>query len=261
MSDEDRLRRLMGAELLDRAHWSPTNYFIGVQDRARREQVPFDGAAALAYWGDLIRLGVVDILGSGQVVNIGEMQLSERGRRYLALGERSPHDPARYLESLRGRGEAAEDSVVREYAAEAARAFAAGTYRASLVMLGCACEQLLYLMADAVVSAPGFAAGHREKVRKLRDSVRSQAAELHDAIRKALEQPPAPLPVSSNELDRRLTAVFEHARSQRNRYGHPTADPVSEDDAHAGLLLLPGLCDFVSKLLPAVRGVPPVGGS
>ncbi len=49
-------------------------------------------------------------------------------------------------------------------------------------------------------------------------------------------------------LDRKLSAVFDHARGLRNKSGHPTGVDVSADDAEAGLLMFPGFYALVDEL-------------
>ncbi|MDY7011108.1 MAG: hypothetical protein SVV80_10210, partial [Planctomycetota bacterium] len=49
-------------------------------------------------------------------------------------------------------------------------------------------------------------------------------------------------------IDRKLSAIFDHARALRNKSGHPTEADVSGDDAQAGLLLFPGFYAFIDDL-------------
>jgi hypothetical protein len=57
--------------------------------------------------------------------------------------------------------------------------------------------------------------------------------------------------------ERRLTPAFEQTRVLRNSAGHPTGAAVSNDDAHSGLLLFPGLYDFVDKVIQEIDALLP----
>jgi hypothetical protein len=59
----------------------------------------------------------------------------------------------------------------------------------------------------------------------------------------------------ADALDRKLAAIFDHARGLRNQSGHPSGDDVTAEDAEAGLLLFPGFCDLVDKLITVVKAI------
>ncbi len=166
----------------------------------------------------------------------------------LERGEQSPHDPARYMEALRKRvGD--PDEIALTYLDEAVGAFAAGLYRSSAVMLGCACERLVLILADAIVTAglSPWAA----KIKKKLSGPPASISRLFDVVRDGLicrrdsKKLPGPL---GDALDRKLSAIFDHARVLRNDSGHPTGVEVSGEDAEAGLLLFPGFYALVDDL-------------
>jgi hypothetical protein len=53
-------------------------------------------------------------------------------------------------------------------------------------------------------------------------------------------------------LDRKLTPIFEFARALRNTGGHPTAVPVTNEEAEGALLLFPGFYFFVNDVMLAL---------
>jgi hypothetical protein len=120
-------------------------------------------------------------------------------------------------------------------------------------MLGCACERLVLLLAEAV-GALDFQ--EAKKVKKTLDGVPIRISSLFDSLRAALLSIRERLPGDLRDaLDRKLSAVFDHARGLRNQSGHPTGDDVSADDAQAGLLLFPGFCQFVHVLIKHLDGL------
>lgn len=228
-----------------------------VAARAKGEGVSFDGAVAVEYWWHLARIGVVAIPGESlgvTTVTIPRIVLTERGRQFLQAGELSPHNPSKYLAAVRRRI-VTPDDVALSYLQEAVEAWRCGLNRSSAVMLGCACERLVLLLAEAIAGAnyPPWSAKLTQKLQ-----ARVFISEVFDLVRKALlqlrdsRQLPAEL---SDAIDRKLSAVFDHARGLRNQSGHPTAATVAAEDAEAGLLLFPGFCELVAKLIMEVQKI------
>jgi len=85
----------------------------------------------------------------------------------------------------------------------------------------------------------------RTFISELFDDVRSTLIEL--AQQKKLSRDVA------DALDRKLGAIFDHARGLRNDSGHPTDVDITSDDAEAGLLLFPGFYELVDKLIAQLR--------
>jgi hypothetical protein len=244
--------------LIDKILLSPTppdcvhNFFSELIRRCGAEGVEFDAPTALEYWWHLARLGFVAIPGAEMMIlpaqRFPKLLLTERGRRLLAQGEKSPHDPIKYMQALRQRVQEPND-IALAYLDEAVGAWAAGLYRASAVMLGCACERLVLILADRIVGADIKPSS--ERVRKALGETPGRISQLFELIRTCLnelkgkKQLPAPL---ADALDRKLSAIFDHARGLRNQSGHPTGADVSADDAEAGLLLFPGFYELVNNL-------------
>ena len=170
----------------------------------------------------------------------------------MEKGEHSPHNPSKYIAAIRQRV-AQPDDVAMSYLAEAVEAWRSGLNRSSAVMLGCACERLVLLLAEAIAAdktLPGAdrisrAIEGRVFVSSLFEEIRSTLASL-----KSDKKLPKEL---GDALDRKLSAIFDHARGLRNESGHPTGEEVSAEDAEAGLLLFPGFYELVDKLIAQLR--------
>jgi len=257
MTDKENteaLRRLMDKMLLaleDSHHVNVHNFFNDLtRTRCQDEGIRFDGRAALEYWWHLARLGVIAVPGDSvsglSTVEFRALALTDRGRALLERGESSPHCPPKYLEAVRKRISKADD-IAMTYLNEAVGAWSAGLYRSSAVMLGCACERLVLILAERI-AAGNFQpwSGRVEKamgdgvgVSKLFSHVRGCLMDLHG---KKL------LGMLGDALDRKLSAIFDHARGLRNASGHPTGSDVSGEDAEAGLLMFPGFYVLVDEL-------------
>ena len=224
-------------------------------DRLRGE---VNGSQILEYWWHLARLGFIalpgDTLQSGTFNS--RLFLTDRGRDLLLRNESSPHDRHRYIEGLRRRVDPVDD-VALVYLEESAVAWECGAYRASVVMLGCACERLVLLLVEGVEKAG--VQPWSEKIQKLRENAAKsrpmQISAVFDLVRGGLKdlanrrRIPAEL---TDALDRRISSIFDHARTLRNTSGHPTAGKVSAEEAEAGLLLFPGFHSLVSGLVAAL---------
>ncbi len=114
---------------------------------------------------------------------------------------------------------------------------------------GCACERLVLVLADAIVSA-----GHSPwsgKLKKKMDGPPSSISRLFDDVRDCpvhLWDDKKLLGPLRGALDRKLSAIPDHARGLRNDSGHPTGTEVADDDAEAGLLMFAGFHAFVCDL-------------
>jgi hypothetical protein len=100
------------------------NLILGIMGRARSEGADFDKKVATEYFWDLARSGVVAITG-GSGAGIPELLLTERGRKLLEAGERSPHNLSRYMNSLKAHVSSGDD-VALSYAEEAGNAWLGG---------------------------------------------------------------------------------------------------------------------------------------
>ena len=250
-NQHDQLRRMVDEALLAASDDCVHNLFNGVATRATSGGVPFDGAVVLEYFWDLARIGAVAVPGDELGVlnfKMPRILLTARGREFLQKGEQSPHDPSKYMAAIRRRL-AQPDTVALSYLAEAVEAWRCGLNRSSAVMLGCACERLVLMLAEAIASDTslpgadkvGRAINARVFVSSVFDDIRSTLATL-----KSDKKLPKDL---GDALDRKVSAIFDHARGLRNQSGHPTGEEVSAEDAEAGLLLFPGFYGLVDRII------------
>jgi hypothetical protein len=252
-----QLQRLVDQALLSGQDDSPHNLFNGIYAHARSANIPFDAAVVLEYFWHLCRIGAVAVPGEGIGIlpfKLPRMLLTERGRRLLGAGESSPHDPSRYVNGVRKRI-AMPDDVVISYLQESVEAWRCGLNRSSAVMLGCACERLVLLLAGAIAvgKCPPWSAQLDKKL-KTRVFISDVFDDVRDAILSLRDQKKLPKALG-DALDRKLSAIFDHARGLRNQSGHPTGEDVAGEDAEAGLLLFPGFYELVDKLIQAVNAI------
>ena len=145
----DRLEAMLLAGL---AAGSPEGFLEYFAEAAVSQGWAVDWTAALTHWGDMCRLGVVAIVGGGSggyYASRPRFILTERGRRILERKQDSPHDGDRYLAAVRERVDT-PDPIAMGYLKEAAAAWRSDLNRASVVMLGAACERPIILLAEAI---------------------------------------------------------------------------------------------------------------
>jgi hypothetical protein len=179
--------------------------------------------------------------------------ITELGQRLLTEAEFSPQDWDRYRAKLL-LSVPTPDDVVLVHLREADLAWEHTLYRSSAVMLGCAVERLIILVAEAIVAAKLPAPG--DKLGGKLANPKVGISEIFDDVRTVLEHADhdKKLPREiADVLDRRITALFDHARALRNRSGHPTVGEVTRDEALSGLLLFPAFYSFVDKLIAALN--------
>lgn len=262
VSDASRRSREMLAQLLlspTRDQTTPEGLFRAAEHYAQRDGWRFDWSAALEYWWELARIGAVALLGGGggsSYAQAPQFILTTHGRRLLERGDSSPHDETRYLSALRRRV-VSPDAVALSYLKEGIAAWRAGLYRSSVVMVGCACERLIVILAEAVAVAnvPPFSA---DVAKLLSPGKPTGISQIFDKVHKALSALGGDRRVSgdlTDAIERRLTPMFERTRWLRNKSGHPTGADVPEEEAEAGLLLFPDYCEYVSRWIAALHGL------
>jgi len=181
--------------------------------------------------------------------------VTSRGRALLEKGDISPHNPARFYTKIRDKV-ASTDEVVMTYLGEGVGAWAAGLNRAAVVMVGCACEKLILLLAQSLseTDTPPWSdklAKYLERANKSPVSISSVFQKVREALLDLAKKKKLPSKLA-DALDRKLTPIFEHTRGLRNAAGHPTVDEISSDDAEATLLLFPGFYFFTDELMKAL---------
>ena len=227
-----------------------------------------DWSVVVEYWSELRRIGALSYLECRAddvraIPNVETLILTAWGHKLLEGTETSPSNPGRYFAELQNRI-STPDPVALVYLEEAVNAWAAGLNRSSAVMLGCACERLVRLLAVAVQKAEvePWAKKLREHEVKVEDGRVAPMAisTVYENVRDALQSRAADKKIPgelAESLDRRLSSIFDHARMLRNRSGHPTGEEVSSEDAHAGLLLFPGFHETVTRLVDALGALKP----
>jgi hypothetical protein len=246
----DKLCRIVDAVLLAGVK-TVHDLVAAVAHKANLSGVQFDGDVVLEYFWGLARIGAVAVPGDSlQIlpVTMPRLLLTPRGRMLLEKGEHSPHNPSKYLNAVSTRV-SKPDEIAISYLKEAVEAWRCGLNRASAVMLGCACERLVLLLAEDIAAddkLPGA-----EKIRNAMQG-RVFVSVLFEDIRATLAtlKKDKKLPQELSEaLDRKISAIFDHARGLRNQSGHPTEAEISADDAEAGLLLFPGFFELMDKII------------
>lgn len=255
------LRRLIDEALLKGKPDNPHNFFLGLGNKVTQAGLAWDPEPILEYWWWLARIGVIAFPGGELGIMplprpLPKLHVTERGRKLLERGQESPHNPTRFYKRIKDRLRSV-DSVVMAYLDEAVGAWAAGFNRASAVMPGCACEQLVLLLAEGVANAdvPPYSGRIKSKVEATSDSPIG-ISQLFDDVRKALLQLASEKKLPGHlrdALDRKLTPIFEQARGLRNKAGHPTVLEVTEDEAEANLLLFPSFYFLIDDLIKELR--------
>lgn len=257
-SQGDHLRRMIDEALLAGHSDCVSNLFNDVVSRAKDVGVEFDGKIVLEYFWGLARIGVVAVPGDLLQVLTGRtprMVLTHRGRQLLERGQLSPHNTSKYLSAVEARV-AQPDEVALTYLSEAAEAWKTGLNRSSAVMLGCACERLVLALGEAIGQS-----NHVPWAQKIGSKLAKKVfiSELFEDIRGCLIELKGQklLPRELGDaLDRKLAAIFDHARGLRNVTGHPTGEDITSEDAEAGLLLFPGFYELVDRLIQQVHIAP-----
>lgn len=243
--DEILLRRDPPSSLYDLAH--------SAARIAKTELSSYDMELLVEIVWGLARSGVV-ALAVGRPVSVGvgpkipSLVITQRGRELLRHKGNSPHHKSRYMAAVKSRVSAPDD-VVLSYLDESVEAWRACVYRASAVMLGCACEKLILLLAEAIASSNWQP--YADKLRKKLSSRRLSISDLFNVILAALraEDGKKALPGSiSDAFERRLSSIFDYTRILRNRSGHPTGAEVTVEEADTSLRLFSGFYALVDEI-------------
>lgn len=167
-----------------------------------------------------------------------------RGQAWIDDAQPVPEHPSAYMDYLRSLV-GALDPVVEQYVAEALVAFDRGADFATAVMVGAACEKLLYLLAEAMLPALQ-SAGERAKLEKLfQDRKITATAEF---VREKIATSKAlPYPVKEG-AGAYWSAMVEAIRQQRNDAVHPMNAKASRDSVRLSLCALPSVVQGAGKL-------------
>jgi hypothetical protein len=168
-----------------------------------------------------------------------------RGNVWINEAQPVPEDPSAYMNYLRSLCVGSLDSVVEQYISEALVAFDRGADFAAAVMVGAACEKLLYLLAETMVTALQSPA-EKMKLEKLFESRKITAvAELLRAKIETSKAIPYPVKEGTNAY---WSAMVEAIRQQRNDAVHPMNATASRDSVRLSLSALPVVVRGAVKL-------------
>lgn len=148
-------------------------------------------------------------------------RVTEYGKIALENPVPQPYDPDGFLAHF-DRVCPNPDSVVRSYLEEALLAFNSGCERSAAVMLGCASEQLILLLCDAVQTA---LEGSHEGI-AFTKNIEKHNTIYHkfNTVKGLLEARAKELPRAHAEaISSYIPSGFEMVRSCRNAAGHPRA--------------------------------------
>jgi hypothetical protein len=167
-----------------------------------------------------------------------------RGQAWINDAQPVPEHPFAYMDYLRSLV-GALDPVVEQYVTEALVAFDRGADFAAAVMVGAACEKLLYLLTEAMLSALQLPA-EKVKLEKLFE-VRKITATA-DFLRTKIEISKA-IPYQVKEgTGAYWSAMVEAIRQQRNDAVHPMNAKASRDSVRLSLSALPAVVQGAVKL-------------
>jgi hypothetical protein len=167
-----------------------------------------------------------------------------RGLAWIDDAQAIPEDPSAYMHYLRENA-GKLDPVVEQYVRDALVAFDRGADFAAAVMVGAACEKLLYLLAEAMLEALA-APTERTKLGKLFESRKITA--VADLLREKVDASKL-IPYSVREGSGAYwSAMIEAIRQQRNDAVHPMNAKASRDSVRLSLAALPAVVQGAEKL-------------
>lgn len=182
-------------------------------------------------------------------------RLTEYGEKALAEQQAQPYDPDGFLDDFAAVNPSADETVT-SYLSEAVHTFNSGCYKASAVMLGCASEQLVLLLHEAL--------GNSIKQQAKRDAFRKSSNwTIHSkfsSVRDGLEDMIAArkLPKELHEVVRSdLVSGFELIRRCRNSAGHPgLSEEMRRETIFMNLTVFREYARQVLRLIAHFRGQP-----
>lgn len=163
---------------------------------------------------------------------------TEYGRKIIAEGDSTPHDPDGYLAKLSTRVPQV-DPTVFAYLVESLNTFRSGNQVASAVMLGIAAERVFLLLCDSILNALQDAS-EKKKFQALvsRFPMKPKMDWVHRKIQSVQDGRSQGFPDNATVM---VTAIYDLLRVQRNDLGHPRETPpsISREDAFVNLQIFP----------------------
>jgi hypothetical protein len=201
----------------------------------------------VAVWYDLFRQGILSYGHDLHKYSQEFLHVTNRGKRVLEQIKRDPANKDGYLEYLNLRAKL--NPIAMSYITEALDTYAASCFKATAVMTGAASESLILELRDVLKDRLNTlnTLGNLTVPKGLDDN---KVLTIKKAIDQVLEQHKNKMGKTLKEsFEARWNAYFEQIRFARNEGGHPkSVDPISEDDAHANLLIFPGLAELATQL-------------
>jgi hypothetical protein len=175
--------------------------------------------------------------------------ITPEGRERLEGGTPIPEDVEVYLTQLRADAPEVDDTAVF-YVREALLAFRARLYPSAVVMLGCAAEHLVLLMAEDLL--PKLKAGEQTTLKKALE--RGPISGVWSAFRPRFEQHRTTIfagQVMTSETA--LDGLFLAVKSARDDGGHPQRVQTTEGAARALLYAFPEYAKAASRAIAGIK--------
>jgi hypothetical protein len=179
---------------------------------------------------------------SQPAVSNWDLQLTERGIRYIDEEEENPYNDIIWYNSLIKKAPGLSD-LEKQYAQEAIQAFVNELYLSCHVMIGAASEAVIVRMARAM-SQSSLIEG-RESLCKALSNPRISIRELFSKMRPELEKAKAEIPGSlADNMSIWLDSMFDVIRVNRNEAGHPMGSSVGREES---VMVLRCFVTYMSK--------------
>jgi len=233
------LTRLRHDPSFTQTAWSdPVWERLYVEFQKPRDREAFGMSMLDALW-DLIRQGVISPGLNTSNPTLPHFHLTDYGRRVLAEPHYSAHDPEAYIRQL-GQTIANPDATVLAYLRESLVSYTRGTVVASVMMLGIAAERAFLLVCDSLLRNLRDPA-EQARFQKLlgRNPIKPKLGWVTQKFQQ-IQYPKSP-PDWPEDIDIKVTGIFNLIRCQRNELGHPRPAPpaVTRDDAFSYLRIFP----------------------
>jgi hypothetical protein len=213
---------------------TPQTHLHAIENEIRQRVTGYERADALLVheivW-DLLVQGVLAPGKNSLNLHLPFVHVTEYGAQSLEGGAVLVHDPDAYVARITEQSQGRASALVVESGRDAQLAYARGLFRAVVVLLARAAEDLCAALAAAL---------------------RTDAGDLSfDAMRKQLARLDLP-PEAVRDLDPQLGELETAILLSRDQAGAPRLPAGDRDRALALLLLFPGQCGFVYDLIDRI---------
>jgi hypothetical protein len=213
--------------------------FQNYVDFARpRDAEEFASFIVEAFW-ELVLQGVICPGTEGGKVEPPFFRLTAYGKRAIQEPTFQPHDPVVFMQEV-GQTVSNPDATVLAYLQESLNCFAHGTFVASAMMLGIASERVFLLICESLSNALANSSEQSSFQALLaRNPIKPK---LDWVVQKfqGIQGPPRPSGWPE-DVDIKISGIFNLIRCERNDLGHPRPSPpsVSRDDVFGYLRMFP----------------------